>query len=159
MSFHKKRVVSEFLETHGFLSLFVFSRIYFSVLLQIWREINLRPTSPVKALHFAHTQTRDIPNLTPRHYTPPSHPTTHYLLITAPTSRTLLLHSPTHNHTLLTELNKFLFSCVPQIFLLEYIDTAYAEMVIWTVNPQPWRCTNNSLGLPHAQSFSVCLSP
>jgi hypothetical protein len=27
-----------------------------------------------------------------------------------------------------------------------------------SVNPQPWRFTNNSFGLPHAQSFSVCLS-
>jgi len=26
-----------------------------------------------------------------------------------------------------------------------------------SVNPQPWRSTNNSLGLPHAQSLSVCL--
>ena len=26
-----------------------------------------------------------------------------------------------------------------------------------SVNPQPWRFTNNSLGLPHAPSFSVCL--
>jgi len=26
-----------------------------------------------------------------------------------------------------------------------------------SVNPQPWRFTNNSLGLPHAHSFSVCL--
>jgi len=27
-----------------------------------------------------------------------------------------------------------------------------------SVNPQPWRFTNNSLGLPHAHSFFVCLS-
>ena len=33
-------------------------------------------------------------------------------------------------------------------------------IVAWalqSVNPQPWRFTNNSLGLPHAPSLSVCL--
>ena len=33
-----------------------------------------------------------------------------------------------------------------------------AEWALRSVNPQPWRFTNNSLGVPHAQSFSVCLS-
>ena len=30
-------------------------------------------------------------------------------------------------------------------------------VALWSVNPQPWRFTNNSLGVPHAHSFSVCL--
>ena len=39
-----------------------------------------------------------------------------------------------------------------------YAEVVYAEMVIRIVNPQTWRFNNNSLGLPHAQSFSVCMS-
>jgi len=62
------------------------------------------------------------------------------------------------NHTLHTALKKLLFNCVPQIFLSGYIDTPYVEMVIQSVNLKPWYFTNDSLGLPHAHSFSVCLS-
>jgi len=31
------------------------------------------------------------------------------------------------------------------------------EWALPSVNPQPWHFTNNSLGLPHAHTFSVCL--
>jgi len=43
------------------------------------------------------------------------------------------------------------------IFLSEYIGTACAELVIRGANPQPWHFTHDSLGLPHADSLSVCL--
>jgi len=42
-------------------------------------------------------------------------------------------------------------------FLSEYIGTAYAELLIRSVNHQPWRFTNNILGPPQAHSLSVCL--
>ena len=32
-----------------------------------------------------------------------------------------------------------------------------AAWALSSVNPQPWRFTNNSLGLPHAHSLSICL--
>ena len=59
--------------------------------------------------------TSDLPQLTPRHYSPPSQPTTHYPLIPAPTSRTL---HPTI--TLHTALKNLLFICIPQKFLSEH---------------------------------------
>jgi len=33
------------------------------------------------------------------------------------------------------------------------------QVGVWSVNPQPWRFTNNSLGLPDAPFLSVCLFP
>jgi len=53
--------------------------------------------------------------------------------------------------------NQFILFHSSPHFLSEYIRTAYAELLIRSVNPQPWRFTNNSLGLPHAPSLSVCL--
>ena len=94
-------------------------------------------TRRAKTLHSAHTF---LPN-----HTLPTHPHYH------------LSHPPPHNPTLHTELKKLVFNCVPQIFLSEYIDMAYAEMVIRSVNPQPWRFANKSLGLLHAHSLSDCL--
>jgi len=35
---------------------------------------------------------------------------------------------------------------------------SYHCVAFGSVNPQPWRFTNNSLGLPHAHSICVCLS-
>ena len=69
-----------------------------------------------------------------------SHPKPHNTTLLVPT------------HTLRAACQKLLFNCVPEIFLSEYIGTAYAELVIRSVNPQPWRFTNNSLG-----PFIVCL--
>jgi len=59
-----------------------------------------------------------------------------------------------------------MFDCVPNIFLSEYIDTAYAEVVIRSVNPQYWRFTNTmivSVYLTHIfreeNKISECLAP
>jgi len=43
-------------------------------------------TRRAKTPLFAHTQTSDHPQITPQHYTPPSHPATPYQLRPAPTS-------------------------------------------------------------------------
>ena len=135
-----------------FSSLFVvFSTIFYSVLLQIRQEMNLWPNlRRHDTLHFAHIQTRDQPQFTPRHYTPTSHPTKPYLLIPTATSRTL---RPTHTPSM-----KFLFTSVPQIFLSESYGHPWGSLHNPSVNLQPWRFTHNSLGLPHTQSLCVCLS-
>jgi len=81
-------------------SLFCFFTIFFSVLLQIWREINLWPKPRQDTALHPHTYKRPhiAHPLTPWHTTFPSHPTTPYLLISAPTSRTL-------HHTLTPSMN------------------------------------------------------
>jgi len=44
----------------------------------------------------------------------------------------------------------------PRIFLSEPL-MGSRLVGVPSVNPKPWRFTNNSLGLPHAPSLSVCL--
>jgi len=105
-------------------------------------------------LHFAHTQTSDLPPFTPRHYTPPSHPTTHYLLIPVPAPCTL--HPPITPPT--QSSRNFCSIVFPKYCSQRRLHNSLT--VEWerrSVNPQLWRFTNNNLGLPHAPSLSVCL--
>ena len=86
--------------------------------------------------------TSDLPQLTPRHYTPPSHPTTHYLLIPAPTSRTL---HPTITPFIQRQriFCSFVFpkySSPSQSIIHTGLNAAWA---LSSVNPQPWRFSNN----------------
>jgi len=46
----------------------------------------------------------------------------------------------------------------PEIFISEFCLHPWENLHYASVNLQSWCFTNNSLGLPHAQSFSVCLS-
>jgi len=91
----------------------------------------------------------NLPQFTPRQYTPPPHPTTLYLLLYTPTSRA---PDPTHAPSM-----KFWFISVPQIFLSESCGFVSCSVCLQSVNPQSWHFTNNSLGLPLAYSLSVCL--
>jgi len=103
-------------------------------------------------LPLVHTQTSDLPQFTPRHYTPSSPPTTHYLLIPAPTSRTL---HPTKTPSTQSERN-FCLIAFPKY---SSQSNQHGSRLVWvpSLNPEPWLFTNNSLGLPRAQSLSVCL--
>ena len=105
-------------------------------------------------LHFAHTQTSDLQQFNPRHETPPSHPTTHYLLIPVPAPCTLhsLITPPTQSSR---NFCSIVYSkCSSQ---RRFYHSLTVERERRSVNPQPWRFTNNNLGLPHAPSLSVCL--
>jgi len=88
-------------------------------------------------------------------YTPHFHPTTPYLLIPALISRSL---HPTITPS--TQCDKNLCSIrLPKYSSPSRIHSRLiTEWAILSVHPEPWRFTNNSLGPPHAQSFSVCLS-
>ena len=95
------------------------------------------------------------------------HPTTLHSPI--PLNHTLHTHPRTHPFTSQSHPPHsvkwiFVLWCSPNIPLREcdYIDWRHnmldVSFELRSVNPQPWRFTNNSFGLPHAQSFSVCLS-
>jgi len=144
--------ILDFLCFREFFDLLGFGSVLFAGLNNslVRQELNLRPNSPRQDSSIRpHTNQRP----------PTVHPTTlhspfprNHTLPTPP--RTHLSHPPPHRHTL----KDYFFSTnVPQTFLSEYIGTASAELLIRSVNSQPWRFTNNSLGLPHAPSLSVCL--
>jgi len=112
--------------------------------------------------HFTHTHTSNLPSITlsphdttlppptqrstssytrlplapftPQHYTPTSHP------------------HPPHGVS-----ENFVKLCSRHIPLRDLSAPAYPLHRHLSVNPQPWRCTNDSLGVPHAHSLSVCL--
>jgi len=108
-----------------------------------------------KTLHFAHTYKRPpiAHPLTSWHYTPPSHPTTPFLLIPAPTFCTL---HPTITPSIPSARN-FCSIVFPKIS--SHSPWQGSHLVgVPSVSSQPWRFTNNSLSLPPAYSFSVCLS-
>jgi len=167
-------VVSEFLEMTVFLifSLFCFSTIFFSVLLQIVREINLRRNSPREDTSLRpHTIMRPPTTHLTILCTPPSYPTTPYLLIPTPTSRT-----PHHTITPSTQRERdFSSNCVPQIFLSEKLPhglTAAWHFGVWipnlgalptiasvsfTHNPSLFACLHESMSCVYV-FFSTCLS-
>jgi len=97
---------------------------------------------------------------------PKVHPTTLHSPLPANRSlstppRTNLSHPPPHNHTLHTAWTKNVCSILSPNITLRGGPACQldCELVLPSVNPQPWRSTNNSLGLPHAHSLSVCLFP
>ena len=47
--------------------------------------------------------------------------------------------------------------CFFQLIFLSELLTGSHLVEVLSVNPKPWRFTNNNLGLPHAHSLSVCL--
>ena len=80
--------------------------------------------------------------------------------ILPPTQQTPL-HATTLHHTLtpytrhVSELCKTVF---PKYSSQRRIrNSLTVEWALPSVNPQPWRFTSNSLGLPHVHSLSVCL--
>ena len=153
MSFVRNVWFSEFREMTFSLSQFW---SFFTVLLQIWREINLRPNSRQDNLLRPHTNKRPptthpttLHSPCPPNHTLPTHPRTH------------LSHPPPHNHTLRTAWNKKNFCSIvwPKYSSLSRLHNSLTvEWERMSVNPQPCRFTNNSLSLPHTQSFSVYLS-
>jgi len=62
-------------------------------------------------------------------------------------------HPLPHTHTLHTACQRTQWNCIPEIFLSEP-PTGSRLLGVTSVNP---RFTNNSLGLDHAHSLSVCL--
>jgi len=66
----------------------------------------------------------------PPNHTLPNHPRTH------------LSHPSPHTRTLHTACQKILFNCVPEIYLSEPA-TGSRLVGVPSVNPQPWRFTNN----------------
>jgi len=149
------------------LSLFCFSTNFFTVLLQIWRELHLRPNSP-----YQDTSLRPYPNKRPPtthrttlrspfppNHTLPTHPNTH------------LLHPASHDHTLPIKLQ---FN-VSQMILSTSFYTALevnfhgrvrvlnlgALLIIASVslthNPSLVACLHESMSCAYVL-FSTCLS-
>jgi len=56
-----------------------------------------------------------------------------------------------------TFINHFNPRCFCTLIFLSELLTGSRLVGLPSVNPQPWRFTNDSLGLPHAPSLSVCL--
>jgi len=86
-------------------------------------------------------------------YAPPkpsTYPSTH----TTPSHATTLHHTLTHSTQHVSTLYKIVSKYFSQSIIHTRLTAAWA---LSSMNPQPWRFTNNSLGLPHAPSLSVCL--
>jgi len=81
-------------------------------------------------------------------HAPPS-PPTH----TTPLHATTLCHTLTPSTRHVRELDKIVFRNIPP---REASARTKRCAALQSVNPQPWRFTNDSLGLPHAHSFFVC---
>jgi len=64
--------------------------------------------------------------------------------------------SATHSHPP-HGLSANLINCAPEIFLSVFYGHPFGSLHHASVNSQPWRFTNNILGLPPAYSLSVCL--
>ena len=171
MSFLRNVWFSEFLEITWYsLSLFfVFPRLLVSFCRFGGKWIcgqTLRKKVRAKAGHFtspthiqATSHNTSSPPMTLHIHLPPNH--------TIPShTRTRLSHLPPHHtillppgHILHTACQNFWFNSVPQIFLSERVlRTPVRESALPECESPPWRFTNNSLGLPLAHSFSVCLS-
>ena len=84
----------------------------------------------------------------PRNLTPILPPTQH------PCMQPL---STTHSHPTHGMSATLIKLCSRNIPLREASARPNRCAALQSVNPQPWRFTNNSLGLPHAHSLSVCL--
>jgi len=146
--------------THLFFCLDFFK----SVLADLAGETLAEQLLVAKKTLYPHTHNRPpiCHPLTPRHYTSTSPPTTPYLLIpTAPTSRTFhprTLHSKLPPTPSTRRIRHFCSIVFPKYSSQSMIHTGLTTgWALSSVNHQPWRFTNNSLGLPHTHSLSVCL--
>jgi len=92
------------------------------------------PLTPWHCTRTPHPTHPPLAPPTPQHYTPTSHP------------------HPPHGVPIF-----FVQLCAQHIPLRETSAWPNRCVAFRSVNPQPWRFTKNSLGLPHAHSLSICL--
>jgi len=72
---------------------------------------------------------------------------------------TTLQHTLTHSTRHVSTLDKIVskYSSQSHAPITESISCMRSSVRVPSVNSQPWRCTNNSLGLPPTHSLCVCL--